>query len=987
MRRDEGIDGFAALLGKAGLELGAEEVADALWLARHINPGVRKQVVKEEDLEDHDVEPTIREEYLDSELEDEGDDEAELPLSLPQKQDGAESDAVKPDGVPIKAPAAPALRIKLELARALRPLRRHVPSPVKMEFDQAATIKRIADQGIWSPVLSPAPERWLDVALVIEESKSAPLWKETLVEFQTLLERQGAFRRVSSWQLRSDDVGELTLLSKQSNRPRSARELVDSTGRRLILVVSDCTSLAWQRGKIYPWLETWGEQALMAVIQLLPERLWAQTGLAHGVPMWLSALEPGVPSAQMIATAQMPLWNLFEPEQEQVTVPVVSLEVEPLNQWAKVISGIGENRTVGFQFNKRENLEVGNQEPEEQLEMSAEERVQLFRATASLTAQKLAGLMSAASVSPPIVDLIRQTMLPEAEPVHIAEVYMGGLMESHGENQYDFDPDVRDLLADTLSIKDTERVLDRVSSYVSKHLGLNTHSFEALLCLNLETNSVNELLVPFAHVTKQVLHRIGGDYASILKRMNTSNSIEQQKKGNKSFSTTWVPPLQKFSFREAIIEFEDQSLILAEIERYSLTDREAEVWKLRQQGTSYKEISKQLFISVNTVKKHLKNIFTKIARIENTISPEDFNINETSIWGFIQSERQYTLEELSRETGIDIEQLIQHINNIVNKIESRGNLRALIVVGYDSNTDLENQSLETIKPARKAQFLKTILELALHSAKNKIDILLEPSVLELKNELKQGNYNLFFYSGYSRSKSDSDLLSLKSEISLEITDLAKLLTKYLIKVAVIDTTWNIQTGQNSQNTITDNILVKTLSKETTLTTIITTQNLYFNKEVQNSLRNLMQNLTEFKSGHSIPNAIQLLLDESFKVLKVDAYNVSVREAVDGGKVFPICQGIMRIGRLPDNDLVISEPWVSSKHAEISYRRQSESEDSLPTYFLHDFSRYGTYYFSPHQGWQQMHRQQIPLSSGMKLRFGSSDGCLWEFLIEPKFSKK
>ncbi|WP_228016175.1 LuxR C-terminal-related transcriptional regulator, partial [Leptolyngbya ectocarpi] len=726
-------------------------MADALWLAGHISPEGREQVVEEEDAKEEAAELAVREDYFDNEFEDDDDDEAQLPLSLPKKQNSAESGAAKPDGIPIKAPAAPALRIRLELARALRPLRRSVPSPVRMEFDQAATIDRIADQGIWSPVLSPAPERWLDVALVIEESKSVPLWKETLAEFQTLLERQGAFRSVSSWRLRSDETGELTLLSGKSSRPRSARELLDPAGRRLILMVSDCTSTAWQRGTIYPWLETWGEQAPMTVIQLLPERLWAQTGLAHGTPMWLSALEPGVSSTRMMATAQMPLWDLFRSEQSQVIVPVVSLEAEPLKQWANVVIGTGESRTVGFRFEMRENLRNSKQESEERTEMSAEERVRLFRATASLTAQKLAGLMSAAPVSSPIVNLIRQTMLPEAEPVHIAEVYMGGLMEAQEKNQYDFVPEVRDLLADTLSVKDTERVLDGISLYISKQLGLNTHSFEALLCLSIETNSVNELLVPFAHVAKQVLHRIGGDYASVMKRMNISNSIEQQKKENRAVSTTWIPPLQIFKFREAIIEFEDQSVILAEIERYDLTNREAEVWRLRQQGTSYGDIAQQLFISVNTVKKYLKNIFTKINRIENEISPEDFSKNENAIWKLIQSKYQYTLEELSQETGIDIEQLIQHINNIAQKIEAENILRALVVVGHDNN-HLGDEVLEDMKLEHQSQVFKSIFREIKYLKKRKINVLLKPSLSELKSELNQGSYNLFFYSGYVKSK-------------------------------------------------------------------------------------------------------------------------------------------------------------------------------------------------------------------------------------------
>ena len=45
--------------------------------------------------------------------------------------------------------------------------------------------------------------------------------------------------------------------------------------------------------------------------------------------------------------------------------------------------------------------------------------------------------------------------------------------------------------------------------------------------------------------------------------------------------------------------------------RYNLTSRELEVWKLYLQGLSYRQISEKLFISINTVKRHMKNIHSK----------------------------------------------------------------------------------------------------------------------------------------------------------------------------------------------------------------------------------------------------------------------------------------------------------------------------------------------------------------------------------------
>jgi DNA-binding CsgD family transcriptional regulator len=54
-----------------------------------------------------------------------------------------------------------------------------------------------------------------------------------------------------------------------------------------------------------------------------------------------------------------------------------------------------------------------------------------------------------------------------------------------------------------------------------------------------------------------------------------------------------------------------QNTAIADAKKYGLTDREAEVWLLRKANLSYKQIADQLFITINTVKKHLKNIYAK----------------------------------------------------------------------------------------------------------------------------------------------------------------------------------------------------------------------------------------------------------------------------------------------------------------------------------------------------------------------------------------
>ncbi|WP_315788655.1 helix-turn-helix transcriptional regulator [Fischerella sp. JS2] len=53
------------------------------------------------------------------------------------------------------------------------------------------------------------------------------------------------------------------------------------------------------------------------------------------------------------------------------------------------------------------------------------------------------------------------------------------------------------------------------------------------------------------------------------------------------------------------------SIAIADAKKYGLTEREAQVWMLRRANFTYREIADRLYITINTVKKHLKNIYAK----------------------------------------------------------------------------------------------------------------------------------------------------------------------------------------------------------------------------------------------------------------------------------------------------------------------------------------------------------------------------------------
>ncbi|HYX16888.1 MAG TPA: SAV_2336 N-terminal domain-related protein [Nostoc sp.] len=445
-------------------------------------------------------------------------------------------------GIPIKVPAAQALRNQLEIGRALRPLKRRVPSKREFVLDEAATAERIAKEKLLLPVMRPAPERWLELALIIDESASMMLWKQPIKELKQLLERLGAFRDVRTWGLFTDKDGKVWLRPRSSTglsqkRLHNPRELIDPNGRRLFVIVSDCVSLAWHNGVITKVLAAWACSCPVAIIQVLPQWLWERSALGVAESILLRSSSPGVPNQQLVMTAL----DLLDESDicSKLKLPVVTLESESLKTWARMVAGWGYVQTKGFLLATHSEMDVNSELTENfRVELSANQRLQRFRLTASPVARKLAGLLAPAPISLPIVRLIQQTMLPQSTQIHVAEVFLGGILKPlspvdegvEADNvQFDFINGVRDLLLDGVPLTESTEVLRKVSEYITQKVGLSIDEFAAMLMNpGLVDNSSRVLARPFAQITAKVLRRLGGNYGELAEQIEQSFQLLSQ---------------------------------------------------------------------------------------------------------------------------------------------------------------------------------------------------------------------------------------------------------------------------------------------------------------------------------------------------------------------------------------------------------------------------------------------------------------------------
>jgi hypothetical protein len=120
--------------------------------------------------------------------------------------------------VTIRVPAVPAIADPMDLAKALRPLKRWVARPRDVVLAEEATATTFGETELIMPVWALARERWLQVDLVVDTGTSMAIWRQTAAELRALLERQGAFRNVRAWAIDGDQSA-----PRRSVRPRQAK--------------------------------------------------------------------------------------------------------------------------------------------------------------------------------------------------------------------------------------------------------------------------------------------------------------------------------------------------------------------------------------------------------------------------------------------------------------------------------------------------------------------------------------------------------------------------------------------------------------------------------------------------------------------------------------------------------------------------------------------------------------------------------------------
>lgn len=292
----------------------------------------------------------------------------------------------------------------------------------------------------------------------------------------------------------------------------------------------------------------------------------------------------------------------------------------------------------------------------------------------------------------------------------------------------------------------------------------------------------------------------------------------------------------------------------------------------------------------------------------------------------------------------------------------------------------------------------------------RVEPLIRPTAAELTRALDTGNYNAFFYAGHGMAAPNGGALFLRSDGQLNGTELAQALVRNRVTLAVFNACWGAYPARSNGKTLDRSSLAEVLIHHG-VPAVVAMRDAIADREALSFIESFTRALARrLPIDHAVRFARQQLLtlykynqpawtlpilymhpdfdgcllqsaDEGITRLPGSGATIPpayLRSLEGPDRIWRVDGGLLRVGRLADNDVILPDQWVSKRHGEIICRKVEDRGNYQ--YYLRDFSRLGTF-ISRDGNWQTLHHQETQLRSGFQIRFGNSRGQTLEFVIE------
>ncbi|WP_462167038.1 SAV_2336 N-terminal domain-related protein, partial [Frankia sp. AiPs1] len=336
----------------------------------------------------------------------------------------------------------------LFLHRALHGFYRPEPAVDRWELDETATAERLSADELGIPARRPRMEPAYELHLVVDDSPTMTLWLDLVPALTRLLE-QGRFRdvRVSYLDTSAERPEQVRLRASRAGPGTTPAADTAGSGRRIVWIVTDTLAPAWRLNVLSPALHHWARRGPVALVNLLPQRVWRWGGLnPRRIRM--------VPARDGVA-GTAPRWDFTRSWDRELTgmserelaralpVPVLELAPEWLAPWAEMVSAQPPQPTELLAVLVRpakgsvSSDWAGSAGPADGPD-TPRQQVDRLRRQASPVAFELAVALAAAPLTWSVLRLVIE-LVPAAGRRHLSEVLGSGILlpaqRSHGDDR------------------------------------------------------------------------------------------------------------------------------------------------------------------------------------------------------------------------------------------------------------------------------------------------------------------------------------------------------------------------------------------------------------------------------------------------------------------------------------------------------------------------------------------------------------------------
>ncbi len=379
-------------------------------------------------------------------------------------------------------------------------------------LDEVKTSEYLSNTGFFNPIFKEetSRERYFSLHIIVDRSDAYFLWEALMNHFLKSIGFSSVFTNVKLFYMDSSQ-DEPLFYAKNKKRHFSSNSSVFYEKNALTLVFSDVIGQSWKSNVMFQTLDAWSKNSFVAIVSMLPKRMWQRTPLKKGLNTFLTShkfLAKNSDLQEQISFVQKRVLNHSK-------IPILPFDGQSFSSLSNILIAKKGSWIDARVFKKRVLTQKEKVVQEQQNNFTAKERVDAFFASVLPETWELAIYSSVLPLNKEIIDEVIKVKRLDRSLDAFSEFYFGGLLDKNIKvnlGSYEFYDGIRELLWEYISDEEMMLLWKLLSDVIAQSLGLKCSIQEILYAENKSLKILGDKEKKLAKLLMSVLKEKGKIY-------------------------------------------------------------------------------------------------------------------------------------------------------------------------------------------------------------------------------------------------------------------------------------------------------------------------------------------------------------------------------------------------------------------------------------------------------------------------------------------